>query len=84
MMPSNGPQVNYFPPFQTLSAIRQNSYAPLGKQTAGRREPVNKFKILSVERQSYCRCRDLPPGLGEVVPRYPTLIATLQPSDLLI
>jgi hypothetical protein len=51
------------------------------KHGTGLREPLNK---LSVECQSSSRCRDLPPGLAEVVPRYPTLNATPQPSDPLI
>jgi hypothetical protein len=53
-MPWSGPQVNYFPSFQTLSSIRHadsspNSYAPLSKLRTRRREaqsrdPVNKLK----------------------------------------
>jgi hypothetical protein len=53
-MPSSGPQVDYFPLFQTLAAIRHadssvNSYAHHSKRRIGRceaqsREPVNKIK----------------------------------------
>jgi hypothetical protein len=53
-MPSSGPQVNHFPLFQTLSAIRHvdssaKVVCPRGKELTSRREaqsrePVNKGK----------------------------------------
>jgi hypothetical protein len=49
-MLSSGPQFNYFPSFQTLSAIRHadssaNWYAPRSKQRAGRREMQSREPI---------------------------------------
>jgi hypothetical protein len=53
-MLSNGPQVNFFPSFQTISAVRNagsssDLYMPYGKQHTGHHEvqshePINKIK----------------------------------------